>query len=205
MEKAFDLIEYPIHLHWLCGIGINGKLWRLLKDSYCGLRGCVRLNGHKSGEFPVMRGIHQGSVLSPILFLMVMDPLLQQLEMLALGPSILNNLYVGGFLHADDIRTLASSLDVLDAQVSLVQGFTKENLLKLNIQKCEVVVFASDPHAPYPEYKIAEQSISVGSEDKCLGYLWQGNLMANMQGCVGGHQQSQKKLFSLWCNWCFSR
>ena len=94
LEKAFDLIEYPILLHRLCGIGINGKLWRLLKDWYCGLRGCVRLNGHKSGEFPVMRGIRQESVLSPILFLMVMDPLLQQLEKSALGPSI-NNLYLG--------------------------------------------------------------------------------------------------------------
>ena len=75
--------------------------------------------------------------------------------------------------------TFGHWLVVWMSQVSLVQGFAKENLLKLNIQKCEVVVFASDPHAPYPEYKIAEQSISVGSEDKCLGYLWQGNLMAN--------------------------
>ena len=94
----------------------------------------------QSGKFPVTRGIHQGSALSPVLFLMVMDPLLQQLEKSALGPSI-NNLYVWSFLHADDIQTLASSLEVLDAQVSLVQGFAKENFLKLNTQKCEVVVF----------------------------------------------------------------
>ena len=114
---------YPILLHQLYSIGINGKLWRLLKDWYCGLSGCVRLNGHKSREFPVMRGIRQRSVLSPILFLMVMDPLLQQLEKSALGPSV-NDLYVGGFLHADDIHTLASSLDVLDAQVLLVQKKT---------------------------------------------------------------------------------
>ena len=40
-------------------------------------------------------------------------------------------------------------------------------------------VFASDSHASHPECKIAEQAISVGSEGKCLGYWWQGNLMAN--------------------------
>ena len=58
----------------------------------------------------------------------------------ALGPSI-NNLYVGGFLHPDDIQMLDSSLYRLDAQVSLVQGFAKENFLKLNTQKSELVVF----------------------------------------------------------------
>ena len=64
LEKAFDSVEYPVLLHWLYGMGINGKLWRLLKDWYCGLSGCVKLNGCKSVEFPVMRGIRQGSVLS---------------------------------------------------------------------------------------------------------------------------------------------
>jgi len=155
----------------------------------------VRLNGHKSREFLVMRRIRQGYVLSPILFLMVMDPLLQQLEKSALGPSI-NNLYVGGFLHADDIWTLASSLDVLDAQVSLVQRFAKENFLKLNTQKCEVVFFASDPHAPYPECKIAEQAISVRSEGKCLGYWWQGNLMVN-RAVEEGIKKARRSFFSL--------
>jgi len=63
--------------------------------------------------------------------------------------------------------------------VLLVQRFAKENFLKLITIKCEVVVFASDSHAAHPECKIAELAISVGSEDKCLGYWWRGDLMAN--------------------------
>ena len=42
-----------------------------------------------------------------------------------------------------------------------------------------MVVFASGSHAAYLECKIAEQAISVGSEAKCLGYWWQGDLMVN--------------------------
>jgi len=45
-----------------------------------------------------------------------------------------------GYLHADDIRTLAANPSNIDAQVSAVTKFTDENFLKLNASKCEVVI-----------------------------------------------------------------
>ena len=54
----------------------------------------------------------------------------------------MNNFYAGGFLHADDIRTLATSTDSLEAQVSMVKDFAARNFLKLNVQKCEIVMFS---------------------------------------------------------------
>ena len=53
-------------------------------------------------NFIIERGVLQGSVLSPVLFLLVMDPLLQGLEANHLGhvgPS-LRNTYLGALLHA---------------------------------------------------------------------------------------------------------
>ena len=55
----------------------------------------------------------------------VMDPLLSKLETHNIGPSI-NCLYVGGFLHADDIRTIAASSETLEMQASFVNTFTKK-------------------------------------------------------------------------------
>ena len=91
-------------------------------------------------SYSVERGVKQGSILSPTLFLLVMDPLLTHLQKTGLGLSI-NNFYAGGFLHANDIRTLASSSGSLESQVSLVSNFGRENVLMLNIQKCEIVQF----------------------------------------------------------------
>ena len=71
-----------------------------------------------------------------------MDPLLSKLQSSGCGLSI-NSFYCGGFLHADDIRTLATSQDSLKMQVSLVNDFANDNFLKLNTEKCEIVVFKS--------------------------------------------------------------
>ena len=40
----------------------------------------MKVGGQLSAEFTPERGVLQGSVLSPVLFLLVMDPLLRELE-----------------------------------------------------------------------------------------------------------------------------
>ena len=87
LEKAFDSIEYPVLFNRLFKVGFNGNKW-VLKSWYEGAVGQVRLDGALSGEFEVKRGVKQGSVLSPTLFLLIMNPLLQQLEASGLGLTI---------------------------------------------------------------------------------------------------------------------
>ena len=89
--------------------------------------------------YPIQRGVKQGSVLSPALFLLVMDPLLRVLEQSGLS---VNNFYAGGFLHGDDIRTLATTTGSVEAQVTMVKDFAAHNFLKLNVEKCEIVMFS---------------------------------------------------------------
>jgi len=83
------------------------------------------------------RGVKQGSVLSPILFLMVMNPLLSSLQQAGIALSV-NDFFEGGFLHADDIRTLSTSIASLDTQISIVRDLAE---MKLNIHKCEIIPF----------------------------------------------------------------
>ena len=112
LQKAFNSVEYPVLLEKLFDIGVNGKMWRLLKSWYDGGFCRVRMDGMLSENFQVKRGVKQGAVLSPALFLLVMDPFLRQLQASGVGLKV-NNFYAGGFLHADDVRTLATSKESL--------------------------------------------------------------------------------------------
>ena len=96
-----------------------------------------------SASFDVSRGVKQGSILSPTLFLIVMDLLLKRLQSSQLGLSV-NGFYAGGFIHADDIRMISTSIKSLEKQMDIVKSFASQLSLKLNVSKRGIVVFGKE-------------------------------------------------------------
>ena len=80
IEKAFDSVEFPILLNHLYTAGINRKTWHLIKSWYHSPISQVRHNSTLSTPFDISRGVKQDSVLSPSLFLIVMNSLLQRMK-----------------------------------------------------------------------------------------------------------------------------
>ena len=90
-----------------------------------------------------------------------------------------NNFYAGGFLHADNIRTLATSEASLRYQIDLVKAFAEQNLLKLNVGKCVIVVFSKQPSKALPVCEVDGLVMLAGDVGKCLGYWWKGDHSAS--------------------------
>ena len=178
MQKAFDSVQYSVLLNRLYEAGVDGKAWRLIRSWYNHPKCRGRINGQLSYAFTLERGVLQGSVLSPVLFLLVIDPLLKCLECSGLG-TLISDTYARAFAHADDIRTVTSSLDTLQQQVNTVQNFAAENALVLNPTKCEVLlVSSSKPASPAPAGVLGNQALIPRHHAKCLGYWWSWDLSA---------------------------
>ena len=141
MEKAFDSIEHSILLERLFEIGVNGRCWRIILNWYTSAQSKVHLNTGFSDPFPISRGVKQGSVLSPLLFLIAVDPLLKTLKCKHAGLSIHGN-FMGGAAHADDLRTIATSKCSVVEQANIINKFTSGNHLKLNSSKTEIIRIA---------------------------------------------------------------
>lgn len=62
-------------------------------------------------------------------------------------------------------------------QVSLVNDFANDNFLKLNIEKCEIVVFSRSNRQL--EIPYCEVDGSVNTSAKCLDYWWVRDLTAS--------------------------
>ena len=57
LQKAFDSVEYAVLLEKLFDAGVNGKMWRLLKNWYESCSCQVKLDGRLSNSFSIVRGV----------------------------------------------------------------------------------------------------------------------------------------------------
>ena len=83
---------------------------------------------------PVSNGTRQGSVLSPLLFSVYLDDLLQRLRYLQLGCHI-GGYWYGGCGYADDIILMAPNREVLQRMVDICESYAVEHNL----------IFSTDP------------------------------------------------------------
>ena len=141
-------------------------------------------------------------MLSPTLFIAVMDSLLSYLDSSGLGLSV-SGLIVGSSAHADDIRAASIGINAVRTQGNLVDHFCKAISLKLNATKTELVKFSHKKPDPI-SHVIASQEIQVQANAKCLGTWWRYDLSPTtfIEECV---HKANRAFFALGSIGAFQR
>lgn len=97
-EKAFDSVEHEFLFRTMCDMGFGEKLIDLVKLAFHGCLSYANVNGYLSAPIYISRGLHQGSPLSPVLFLITAQ---------VFTKNLINNEYVQGF-SVDNVSLLQS-------------------------------------------------------------------------------------------------
>ncbi|KAL6727136.1 hypothetical protein Aduo_009040 [Ancylostoma duodenale] len=73
LEKVFDRVPHEVIWYALRWHGVPEELIEWVRILYADPRSRVQATAGTSAEFPISVGVHQGSALSPLLFIVVMD------------------------------------------------------------------------------------------------------------------------------------
>ena len=93
--------------------------------------------------------------------------------------SSIRGVYNGAAIHADDLRTTAATRDEVRQQTDVIQDFTKDTCVNLNVSKLDVVKISKTPQA-VESLLVAGHSVTTTSAAKYLGVWWQSNLSASL-------------------------
>ena len=94
-------------------------MWRVIKKMYDITESAVLLEGEKSKPFDISQGVAQGCSLSPILFSIFINQLLDEVEKAGLGIIIKNDVKVGGLMFADDFVGLTTNAEDLQKLINV--------------------------------------------------------------------------------------
>ncbi len=143
VRKAFDTVWTDGLLYRLYHTGLEGRLWRILKECYAGFRCSVMVRGHRSQDFAICRGVHQGAPMSMRLYQLYNNELLRDLGDTGLEAQIYE-LKTGNPAYADDVAVVCLAKQTMNSCLSTALSFSKRWRFDFNIKKTIGLVFGPD-------------------------------------------------------------
>jgi hypothetical protein len=179
LSKAFDTVSHSILLAKLDHHGIRGQCLSWFQSYLSGRSQQVNVNSSLSQSHSIKTGVPQGTILSPLLYILYTADL----------PTALK--YSKFFSYADDIQLLHSGrvneltgvASELEEDFNQVALWASANLLKLNAKKTEFIAF----HSPSMQMqaislKLGGETVNAKTSVKILGVIFDSTMSFEQRG-----------------------
>ena len=134
MEKALDKAPRKVMDRAIRKKGLSKVIVRAVMSLYDGAKTRVRVGSAYSKEFQVKVGVHQGSVLLPLLFAIVVDVITENAR---------RNV-VDELLYADDLHIMSEDMEDLMERFWNWKNALESKGLKINTRKTKLMVSGSE-------------------------------------------------------------
>lgn len=148
--KAFDRVEHDYLFFVLKCFGLPDTFVSWLKTLYAGQTSELVLNGEVSRRFSLMRGVRQGCPLSPVLFILSLEPFLRSVQQCpnVIGFPTPGSGTVKVSAYADDVVIFVRDGRSLSRVFDLFASYGELSGAKLNLQKSKALYVGSFSEPP---------------------------------------------------------
>ena len=156
--------------------GIPDRVINLIKDMYKDSTTSLKIKGKLGPQIRILNGMKQGCPLSPFLFNLVLDSLLNLLQQREFGVDIGKH-KINSLAFADDLVLVANSKYDMQALINIVSEFFDKLGMSLNPKKCESLRLARARHVKNMKldtmtaFKLKNDIIRPCKFDKRIKYL----------------------------------
>ena len=169
-ERAYDMLHVPTLLNKFQKLGIVGNTFKWVESFLCNRTFQVKVGAELSDKFLQQNGTPQGSIISPLLFLIMINDIptgVDGVEMSLFADD--SAVYLG---HRN-IKTLENKIQ---SSINLIQNWCNKNGFKISMNKTTGVLFSKRNKLSRITIKLDQKQIKIENKVKFLGVIFDSKM-----------------------------
>jgi len=173
ISKAFDTVPHSMIKIGLEKKGVPNFIINFIRNMYQGCNTSIKAAENEHVKIELKRGVKQGDPLSPLLFNLAIEPIIEQISKETMGISI-NEKSVSILAFADDVVLIAKDVTEATKQVKYINEYLTNIGMSLSVSKCasfQVIHKNKTWYMKDPQIKIQDKFIANVESDEAVMYL----------------------------------